>query len=211
MGISFSEGKTFEIETGFDSKKIEIKDSDIYFQFTEDGDKLVIAGVQELTDTLEVPIVIKIDSSEETYLMLDDIENINRKIFIKDSQTNLTHDLSSPLTLNLPEGTYENRFYITFGETPLNVENNVLSNKLQFYIDENSNEIVVRKNSKETVTIHSLKGFNLLGQELFYWKNDTPKNNESRIGIEKLSNGLYILKLKTDKGMISKSFLISKK
>ena len=94
LGISFKEGNTFGKEAGYDTELFGLNDTDAYFKFEGNHEKLVIAGVQQITDDLEFPITIKLSNNNPVSLMVDNFKNIDRPIFLIDKATNQQYDLT---------------------------------------------------------------------------------------------------------------------
>lgn len=210
VGISFSEGKTFNSEISFDSKKAEIKDSDIYFKFQEDGNELVIAGIQEVSNDLLVPITLKIDNTDDVFLLLDDKQNITEEVFILDAEENIHYDFSNPIRLNIPKGIYSNRFYITFSDHQfLSSKYVLLNNSFNIYQKETTNELVIK--NLDGNDIHEISLFNFTGKKVINITNDkTLKEEEIILETNSITEAVYILKIITIKGVVSRKIFIKK-
>ncbi|ARV16271.1 proprotein convertase P-domain-containing protein [Polaribacter sp. SA4-12] len=207
VGISFSKGKTFATETGFDSKKVEIKDSDIYFQFDENGEKLVIAGVQEIKEDLLVPITLKIGTTEDIFIVLDEKENISNNVFIFDIDENIYYNTSNPIVLNLPKGTYSNRFFITFNDQVLSIEDELLNRSFNVYQNSKTKELVVKNINKKIIS--NISVYTFTGQKIInLTDNEVLKNAEITFKTNKISTSVYIVNIATSEGVISKKILI---
>ncbi|QOD59452.1 T9SS type A sorting domain-containing protein [Polaribacter haliotis] len=216
IGISFQEGNTIDYEVGFDSKKYEMGESDIYFKFPNTTDELVIAGIGKITDDLEIPITVKINSTDDTFLMIDDTENINREMFFKDALTNTTYTTEKPIKLEVSNGTYENRFYIVFGKdntdvdtgkddedddsnddtTPIDIE-------FSFYQDYNRKELIITNKFSQFVEKVTL--FNLLGQKVVEYSDESVYNRkEISINTDKIASQVYIIHITTKDDVLVK-------
>ncbi len=207
VGISFSEGKTFSLEAGFDSRKAEIKDSDIYFQFNDSEEKLVIAGVEEITDNLIVPITLKIDTSEDIFIMLDEKKNINNEVFILDASENIFYNIANPIQLNLAKGTYNNRFFITFKSKTLTVEENLFDKDFSVFQDISAKELIIKNVSSKTIKNISL--YTLTGKRIVNINNKSSlQNNEIRVKTNRISTSVYIAKITTEAGVVTKKIFI---
>ena len=116
IGIVFMEGLSFNFEKGYDSPYYKNEETSMYWKFKEDENHYVIAGVQPISNELEIPLSIKLESSGDINLKIDEIENININIYLKDLLKNKVYQLndSEGTKLNLDKGTYEDRFIIVF-------------------------------------------------------------------------------------------------
>lgn len=205
IGISFIENHTFEYENGYDSESLENSSTNVYWQFSETGKKLSIASISKITPDLEVPLTLKTSAEDQTiYLMIDEQQGIDDQIYLLDKVENQIYDLSSPIELTLPDGVHQNRFYIVFTNT-LDVHQLSLENNLSVYFDSSTNEIIVTKN--ESTNIESIEIYNLIGQKIQSWKASFT-SLKSRFPINNISKSIYIVKIKTDKGLISKKIFL---
>ncbi|NVK53778.1 MAG: T9SS type A sorting domain-containing protein [Flavobacteriaceae bacterium] len=208
IAISFKAGNTFAAESGYDSSPYESSNTDMYFKFEGAREKFVIAGIQEITNDLEFPITIKIGKNGSVNLQIDEKNNIDRKVYLTDKVTNQMYDMANPVHLNLaPETTYSDRFYVTFEKT-LSTDNSILNNQLNVYFNNTSKEVVIH-NTTNNLQIEKVELYNILGQNLHHWKFD----NQQQTTIFKtpnLSTAVYIIKIFTNKGKLSKKIVYSK-
>ena len=116
IGIVFMEGLSLNFEKGYDSPYYKNEETSIYLKFKEDENHYAIAGVQPISNELKIPLSIKLESSGDINLKIDEIENINIDIYLKDLLKNKVYQLndSEGTKLNLDKGTYEDRFIIVF-------------------------------------------------------------------------------------------------
>ena len=116
IGIVFMEGLSLNFEKGYDSPYYKNEETSIYLKFKEDENHYAIAGVQPISNELKIPLGIKLESSGDINLKIDEIENININIYLKDLLKNKVYQLndSEGTKLNLDKGTYEDRFIIVF-------------------------------------------------------------------------------------------------
>ncbi|MDB2385268.1 Ig-like domain-containing protein [Polaribacter sp.] len=207
LGISFLEGNSFGYENGYDSELFDLNATDAYWQFDEIPDvKFVIAGVQEISTDLEVPIHFVVDNPDNLYLGIDEVENIDRTIYLTDKLTSEIYNLTNDglVQLNLEQGVYEKRFYITFSESVLSVDDE-LNLSLETFIDNNTNEIVIK--NLNDISIKEVSLYNILGQEVGSFKN-IENTLENRLPFTKIPAGIYIINIKTENTIISKKVII---
>ncbi len=207
IGISFRTGNNFEYNNGYDSEAFDINSTDIYWNFPEYSDKkLIIAGVGPINNQLEVPLTIEIDTNDKIELMIDEQKNINHSIYILDKLTHTYYNLEDKIELDLEKGLYTDRFYLTFIQNVLNVEEeNPLNKELNVYMDNNAEEIVIKNNNN--LNIIKVELFNILGQKVKSWKN-IENNTESRLKTNNVATTFYIVKIQTTEGNISKKIMI---
>lgn len=208
IGISFKENNSFAFDYGFDSEMIDVRETDMYWSFPEmENKKLVIAGVDQISRDLYVPLTITNASEKEFFIRIDEIENTNEKIYLYDVVENTTQLLSSKerIKIDLPKGIYENRFFITFNSKPnivLNTENFSNNNiQIQTFVNNSSKKLIIENNFN--LTINNIEAINILGQKIKNW-NINKNNNKFQLDINPFSSSIYILKIETDRGIFVK-------
>ncbi|OAD45486.1 T9SS type A sorting domain-containing protein [Polaribacter atrinae] len=208
IGISFNENHSYGFDYGYESVMIDVQSSDVYWDFDEmDHKKLAIAGVEGINEALKVPLTILVDSNEPLFIRIDELENIDRKIYLFDALENTTRELKTDEVVELPlsKGVYENRFFITFNESKvLSVTDEVLESNLKVYMDNDSNKISIV--NKSSFTIENVAVFNVLGQRVKNWSlNVLDEKIDLEVG--ELSASVYIVHVKTNKGTFSRKML----
>ena len=206
IGIAFKNGLSFKKEYGYDSPMYDWQATDLYFKFIDDNNRYLIAGVQELTDDLEIPIGIIIGKEEPVKVMIDGQQNINYPIYLKDAVEGTTYDLTENVELNLPIGNYTDRFFIVFKENKVLNTDDIATINTNIFFDKETNEVVI--SSKNNLEINKASLFNLLGQNVNSWKSIELNDNTTRLKTNKLATGIYIINLTTNQGKISKKLLI---
>ncbi|MDT7831566.1 T9SS type A sorting domain-containing protein [Flavobacteriaceae bacterium S356] len=205
IGISFRASNSFGFENGYDSEIFDVGNIDMYWEFDEIPDKkFIIAGVQPISDNLEVPLSIELDSDEPVYIMIDEIINIDVPVYLLDKITGVYHDLKDPIELQIPNGSYKDRFYITFGSTLSVDDNNVLNTDLNLFVDQNTDEIVIKNFTN--LNIEKVELYDILGQKIKTWKS-LDSSPENRLKTTSLSAGVYIVNVTSEKGKSSKKIV----
>ena len=205
IGVSFKSGNSYERDFGFDSEAIDIGFSDIYFKFDGNRENFIIAGIEEISDNLEFPLTVKIGSSGSFKFNIDSKKNINRDVYLTDKVTNQKYDLSSEATIAIKAGTYEDRFYISFGPITLSIDDEILKQNVNVFFNNNTKEIQISKKSNST--IQTIELFNIIGQKVKNWTNLNQNLLEYTLPLSNLSNAVYIINIKTTKGKISKKII----
>ncbi|MDO3695493.1 GEVED domain-containing protein [Wenyingzhuangia sp. chi5] len=210
IGVSFNQNNSFAYDPGYDSESYNDGKTDIYWKFPNDEKKYAIAGVQEINDELEVPLEIVMGYDGEIKISIDEWQNINRNVYLKDKNTEVTQLISNEqATLNLIEGTYTDRFVLAFKEgKALNVDELNTYKIYTKYLSE-SNRIIIQNDG--VLKINDIVLFNIVGQKTNSWSDFTDEKNIN-INLESnIAPNIYILKIYTDKGEISKKIYIQKK
>jgi hypothetical protein len=202
VALSFKEGNSYLRDEGFDSQVFDIDNTDLFFKFESNREIYAIAGIQEISDNLEVPLTIRMNYDGKSFIMVDDKLNIDRPIYLVDKLINSEIELNEvPIELNLSKGTYENRYYISFkSQGTLILNRPQKNNSVTISYDEKNKSFEIQKETSLRVT--KIELYNTLGTKIKSWKS---KNN---IDVKNLPIGVYILQLKTSTGDISKKIVI---
>ncbi len=206
IGINFKDGNTDAFDNGYDSWIYDKQPTDMYVKFANDTINYVIAGVGKFENVTQIPLIIEMANASTINLMLDQSALQNVTVYIRDITSRRFYNISkNVVSLTLDAGTYQDRFFVTFGnESTLGVEDLAL-NQVLVYFDNGSSDVVIRKNN---VSIQNATLFNVLGQKAHYWKS-VKDGDEIRLPIKGISNGIYMININTDKGVVSKKIFIN--
>ncbi|MDP5157117.1 MAG: choice-of-anchor D domain-containing protein [Flaviramulus sp.] len=197
---------SLDYDWGFDAKNIDNQIDDMYWMINED--RYIIQGVNELNEQSIFPVGIHTKRNGLNSFSIDKIENApsNLNIYLHDKELGIYQDLKeNNYEIIIPAGTYLDRFEITFSNGQI-LSNNVFENTLfkTHYSIKNKSIIINNPISKQ---IESVEILNILGQSLIKFQTNTNKTYlEYNIG--QIKTGNYILKIKTEFGLISKKILI---
>ncbi len=208
IAISFQETNSFAFDKGYDSEVYQVGKTDLYFKFPSDDKNYVIAGVQEISNELEVPLEIKMDYAGQVNIMIDELQNVSKNIFINDKLTQTSYNLTNKNAIfSLDKGTYTGRFVLAFTKnTTLSVKDAIVSKQTSIYADNKNNNIVISKN--EEIHINNVELFNILGKKVTLWSIKEQKNTYQLAIKKQIPTGIYIVKTHTDKGIINKKIII---
>lgn len=181
---------------GYDAIQISSRDDDVFFIIEDDVNKrFAIQGVDGFSEFLEFPIGLVISETGSHHLMLDDVENFNETVYLKDNVLDTTYNLSeSDFEINLPAGLYSDRFSIVFqpSET-LSTPEVELDNTLVFY--NGQNQIVI--SNPNNLEITGIDVYNIIGQQILSITENFTNQNKVLIPFNK-SDGVYMVVLKTN-------------
>ena len=149
----------------------------------------------------------------EVSIGIDEIENIDREVFLIDKNpdgTEVSYAISDELiTLNLEQGTYQDRFFITFSSETLGNDEQLWGSQLEIYVDQDNAELVIGNHTDTRIS--RLMLYNILGQEIQGWMDEEAEQsqNQKRFNINRyLPQGIYILQIHTDQGIAEKKLHI---
>ena len=210
IGVSFSPNNSFSFDKGYDSEINDLGATDIYWKFSNNDSKYVIAGVENISTSLEIPFEITMNSKGTVVLKIDDINKVTENMFVKDKLDNKFYSITNnQVALQLDKGKHVDRFAIVFKEGKVlsteEVNNPVIESQIVVFLDKDSNELVIE--NKNNLSIEKITLFNLLGQKVKSFIT-TESKTQYRLEIKNLSTTIYIANIKTEKGIISKKILI---
>jgi hypothetical protein len=200
---------TSGMDYGYDAINIDDFPSDMYFLVGEN--QLVIQGVGFFDANTSLPIGVKTAVEGKVSFIVDALENFSpeQPIFIYDSLTDTYNDIRSGLfEVNMPVGINNTRFSLRFTNKTLGVvKNNNDNNDIQIQHIQNGNFLEI-KNKSLGSTVEKVTLYNILGQSISTWKIENQGQKDIKIPIKTVSSGVYIAKLKTSDGEISKKVIV---
>ncbi|MFC2109232.1 choice-of-anchor L domain-containing protein [Bacteroidota bacterium] len=201
IAISFKEGNSFARDEGYDTSMIDTNPNDMYFEFEGNRDLYAIAGVQEISVALEVPLTIQTDYNGISYVLIDEIQNISHKIYFNDNLNNTSVEITAgTATLNLSSGTYKDRFTLTFEEEAVLSSENI---EMDFKICYNSTEKKIEiQNNNTTIQTNKVELYTMLGTLVKTWEK------VDILSTADLAEGVYVVKVYTSEGSSSNKLLI---
>ncbi|WOD42644.1 choice-of-anchor D domain-containing protein [Hwangdonia lutea] len=206
VGVDDNASNNFDL--GYDALLNESNKEDMYWQFN--NAKLIIQAVNNFNEDQELPLGITTHKDGLATIRIDVLENIKTEtnIYLHDKDLNIYHNLKDGhYQVYLTRGEYSNRFQITFKDDT--------SKALGTDDFENANLDVYFSNEKESFIIHnpdlkyieSVTVYNILGQSIYSFNSKSQENYIAH-KTKSIRTGVYIVKMKTDQGVISKKILI---
>lgn len=144
-------------------------------------------------------------------IRIDHIEGLfaNESIYLEDKDLKVTHDLKlKPYIFSTKVGDFNNRFVLRYGGKTLGVdENSIVTNEPKISYIQNSNTLVIN-NSASNEAVEKVALFNILGQSISTWKIENQDQQNIQIPFKSMDSGIYIAKLQTSKGELSKKIVV---
>jgi hypothetical protein len=205
-----NENATSGIDAGYDAPVFENLTNDMYFK--NGNTKLNIQGEGFFNADNIYPLGIKNQVAGNVTFVIDTLENIdsNQDIFIHDNETNTYNSIKNQsYQVNLPAGTIENRFSLTFKNpgAALGTNENELVNGMLVSNSQAANTINIQNQLME-VNAKSVVLYNMIGQQISAWDVQNLDQSNIVLPTNGISTGAYIVKVITEKGNISKKILI---
>nr|WP_315148441.1 LamG-like jellyroll fold domain-containing protein [uncultured Flavobacterium sp.] len=209
------EKATSGMDYGYDGIGLDELPNDMYFLNGEN--QLVIQGEGYFNEDASYPIGIKTTVEGKVSLTIDALENFDsqQKVYIYDEQEKTYNEIQkNAFEVNLPAGVNNTRFSLRFKDKSLSTEktlsvaeNNAKSNEIEIAHIQNSNTLKIANKSTET-TVEKVTLFNIAGQSIATWKIENQDQQNIQIPIKTVSTGVYIAKLNTTSGEVSKKLII---
>ncbi|MEM5540366.1 T9SS type A sorting domain-containing protein [Olleya sp. AS48] len=190
---------------GYDALLKICRDDEMFFVIEQDLDKkYAIQGVDAFNDTMEFPLGILISETGLHQIMIDEVENFQHTIYLKDNILNTTHNLSDAnFNVNLPIGNHLDRYSLVFvPQNSLSTTDQTLSNLTVFY-DGNKNVVV---NNKDRMQLKNITIYNVLGQEISRLNDNINNSNKVKIPFNQ-SQGIYFVKVVTTTGELTQKII----
>jgi hypothetical protein len=200
---------TMGYDWGYDAELYDIQAEDMYWLIDEG--KYVIQGVNDLTIETVLPLGIHTEEDGSNAISIDKLENIpnDMDIYLHDIELGLYHNLKEGgYTFTSQAGAHLARFKIVFSnEDTLSVETAAIeSDILNILYNKDNNNISIL--NPQNLSIEGSAVFTLLGQSVLLL-NDLTTATEIKLDTKSLSTGVYVVKVKTDKGLISKKVIVN--
>ncbi|MDB4226378.1 T9SS type A sorting domain-containing protein, partial [Flavobacteriaceae bacterium] len=217
IGVSFNENRSFSFDLGYDSPLYEPLENDVqyraeetkmFWKFEEDDTKYVIAGIQEFSTDIEIPLGFRLEYDGEIVVKLDEQQNLEQDVYLKDEVTGATYKLSDNeqgVVITLTAGSHLDKYSIVFVESSLSIDDDILlENQLGVYVDNSANELVIKNYTN--LDIKKLGLYNILGQSIKTWNN---LGTEQEYRMEtKIPAGIYIVRVTLEEGQIVKKIRV---
>jgi uncharacterized repeat protein (TIGR01451 family) len=202
-----NEKASSEIDYGFDGYNLDDNPNDMYLLNGEN--QLLIEGEGFFDENASYPIGVKTAIEGNVSFVLDSLENFDSEqaVFIYDKLTDSYHNIrGEKFEINMPVGVYDDRFSLRFKDKTLKVKNNSITDIDVMYIQ--SKNVLAINNPKADISVEKVTLFNILGQAIASWKIENQEQKNIQISIKSISSGIYITKIKTLKGELSKKIIV---
>ncbi len=196
--LGFTNETTDSYDYGWDGVANDIAPNDMFYTIANDTRSFVIQAGAAFNIDAQYPITVKIQEAGVHKIMIDALENFTGDVFVFDAVTGLSTKINNTsFDINLPAGTYANRFSIVFKPANVLAVDDEIVSDLQVYYNGNENEIVIDKLNQ--LEISDIKIYNAIGQLI----TSVQKNLEGQQTINipfKVAQGVYIVQINSNKG-----------
>ena len=176
-----------------------------------DEGKYVIQGVKDFTIETVLPLGIQTEEDGANTISIDKLKNIPNEmdIYVYDIELGLYHNLKQGgYTFTSQAGAHLSRFKIVFSnEDTLSTEIAAIeSDVLDILYNKDDNNITIL--NPKNLSIEGSEIFTILGQRVLL-SNDLTTATEIKLDTKALSIGLYVVKVKISKGLVSKKVIVN--
>jgi hypothetical protein len=209
--VGYITGATQDLDRGYDGESF--GGNTVTFYSIIPQANLTIQGRSLPFDQNDVvPLGFNATKKGNYSIRIDHLDGVlnNENIYLEDKLLNVTHDLKQkPYTFSTKVGTFDDRFVLKYNNNKtLSVEENIIkTNDIQIAHIQNNNTIII-KNMITSVNVEKVTLYNILGQSISSWKIENQDQQNIQIPINSISSGIYVAKLKTSTGEISKKIII---
>ncbi|SEA91110.1 hypothetical protein SAMN05443667_111142 [Flavobacterium gillisiae] len=206
LGADSNTTNAFDI--GYDAPMFDMNDNDMYWALS--NSQFVIQAIPNFNDDQIIPLGIIIANEGEIGIKIDDLENVPSTtiIYLYDNVTEEYYNIrQNPFKIKLVSGDYNNRFSLRFTDRKLTVEDYTRTGGIIVYFTNNTKVLNIN-NPFIDATISTVSLFNTLGQSINNWDVEDRNQGNIKIPIKNLPSGVYIVKMKTTKGDVSKKIII---
>jgi hypothetical protein len=208
-----NEKATSGIDYGYDGINFDELPNDMYFVNGEN--ELVIQGEGYFTAEASLPIGIKTKVEGPISFTIDALENFDsqQKVYIYDNETKTYNEIqNNAFEIIVPAGVNNTRFSLRFKDKSTDKtlsidENNKTTDAIKIAHIQNSNTLKINNNSTENV-VEKVTLFNINGQTIANWNVENQDQQNIQLPIKNVSSGVYIAKLTTKNGDLSKKLII---
>ncbi|RTY87204.1 LamG-like jellyroll fold domain-containing protein [Flavobacterium sp. RSP15] len=197
-----------EMNDGYDAYNIDGSPNDLYLLNGEN--RLAIQGEGYFDQEASFPIGVRTEAAGKVSFGIDALENFdeNQNIFIYDKETDTYNSLKNTLyEVDLPEGYVTDRFALRFTDKSLVVQDQVYENAITVFFTR-SNNVLNITNSTNDNTVLSVSLYNIQGKLMEEWEVADKEQTNMKIQIQDKEAEVYVVKLKTSKGIISKKIIV---
>lgn len=198
---------TNAVDYGYDAPLLDNNSEDMFWMI---GDKkYVIQGVADFNLKQVLPLGIKISKAGKFSIKVAALDNLpeNTRIFIHDKLYDLYYNISErEFSAKMEPGEYYDRFQLVF-EEPLLIDDRdiILPGEFEILYVNGTREIKLRNPKLQKISKVHLN--NVLGQQVHVYHH-IPTEHEVDLPVKRFSSGVYIVKVYTDDGVISKKIIL---
>src|SRR5690606_11235831 len=161
---------------------------------------------------LRIPLVVEAKNNQPIRFRIYDVQNFdeNQPIFIHDMENNTYVNLrENNYEINIAQGTYTDRFEITFTSEALNIDQVITAEDLSIYQNNQLAQLTIY--NPKLLEVKQVNLYDVTGKQIFNEKNLNTESHYS-FSTKNLSQGVYIAHVSfADNQVVSKKIIVSNK
>ncbi|MEC4004766.1 T9SS sorting signal type C domain-containing protein [Flavobacterium sp. SUN052] len=206
--LAFDESATDSVDHAKDAKNpSDSSPMDMYFVMSNSE---YIISVIDFNENKRLPIGFKSNAAATVKITVADMINFNQanNVYLYDNLTGIYHEIkNNQYEFPVESGVTNTRYEITFLDTALNTNANNLTS---LSIVQNNDNQLLSVSNPNILDIKSVSLYDVLGK-LIFDKVDLGSKNSYEFSTAALSEGIYIVKLKTNNGQsIGQKIIVEK-
>jgi hypothetical protein len=146
----------------------------------------------------------------ELSIRIDHLDGLfdTQNIYLEDKELGTIHDLrNKPYVFQTEIGDFDDRFILRYTDKTLSLQDPIYDNAVTVFFTRSNNTLNI-KNSANDNTVLSASLYDIQGKLLSKWDVKEKEQSNIKIPIQDKTSAVYIVKLKTEKGTISKKIIV---
>lgn len=210
IALAFSVDSTDGYDLGKDAKSPDEKAIDAYFPLVDTSKEYLISTLP-FEENKKIPLALKCDKTTLFKVTVGLLVNydLSENIFIFDKLTGEYHDIKNNFFEVSLDETATDRFEITFKDASLSTVDADLLESFSIYQNNDLDKLVI--SNPKSLDLKSCGVYDIAGK-LIFGKQKLGNNTEYSFPTASLSDGIYIVKLKTKENLeIGKKVIVTRK
>ncbi len=208
--IGYVTDATNDYDSRFDGESFDGNEFVDFYSINQDKNLVIQGRALPFDENDEVPLGYRTTINGEFTINIDQVDGslTNQPVFIEDKLTNTVFDLKSGnYTFDTLAGTFDDRFVLRYTNKTLSVDETDKEDGILVLYSNNYKTLIIHNNNMDT-TVNSVTLFNITGQNIANWEVNDFEQTNIQFPIKNISSGIYIVKVKTTKGVSSKKIII---
>lgn len=207
--VGYIEGATQSLDRSFDGESFGGNDVGFYSIIPEA--QLTIQGRSlPFDENDQVKLGYYSEISAKLSVRIDHFDGLfdNQNILLEDKELGIIHDLKdTPYVFQTEIGDFDDRFILRYTDKTLSLQDPIYDNAVTVFFTRSNNTLNI-KNSASDNTVLSASLYDIQGKLLSKWDVKEKEQSNIKIPIQDKASAVYIVKLKTEKGTISKKIIV---
>ncbi|NND11148.1 MAG: T9SS type A sorting domain-containing protein, partial [Flavobacteriaceae bacterium] len=207
--LGFSNRTTDGFDYGYDGGLVDdIPSEDMGSLFN--GKQYVLQAFSPITDDKVIDLNLNASGDLMYRLEIVELNNIDpsREIYLRDNQENIIHDLKDgPYDFTANAGQNPDRFDLVFRNDQTLSNNQEILNDALVFVDQGSKLLFVKRLDEKVKTLTLVNTLGQIVRSENYISNNSLENG---ISIDKLSTGVYLITIETEKNIKIKKKIVIK-